>query len=174
MTETKHMTLDDLLDEFKRTVERQPWSSALGYDAHRAGIRAVVEALRDACYGCEHHLLWDEILASDGVDKAGTHGSPELDEDARKLEAMGQDAGPTVQDLFPEVFVPAADRIEALEAEVERLRAALLAIAVRAGTFEGRGSYIAYVELAGEIEKMADAARNGEEPFALRQGRKEL
>jgi hypothetical protein len=58
----------------------------------------------------------------------------------------------------------AADRIEALEAEVERLRAALEAIAVRAGTFEGRGNYIAYVELAGEIEKMADAARNGEEP----------
>ena len=58
----------------------------------------------------------------------------------------------------------AADRIEALEAEVERLRVALKAIAVRAGTFEGRGSYIAYVELAGEIEKMADAARNGEEP----------
>jgi len=55
-------------------------------------------------------------------------------------------------------------RIEALEAEVERLRAALEAIAVRAGTFEGRGSYIAYVELAGEIEKMADAARNGEKP----------
>ena len=86
----------------------------------------------------------------------------------------------------------AADRIEALEGELtalradhesarvtwaecmrswinratraERLRAALEAIAVRAGTFEGSGSYIAYVELAGEIEKMADAARNGEEP----------
>ncbi len=61
-------------------------------------------------------------------------------------------------------MLQAADRIEALEAEIERLRAALEAIAVRAGTFEGRGSYIAYVELAGEIEKMADAARNGEEP----------
>ncbi len=71
----------------------------------------------------------DEILASDGVDKAGTHGSPELDEDARKLEAMGQDAGPTVQDLFPEVFVPAADRIAALEGEVARLRLALEEIA---------------------------------------------
>jgi hypothetical protein len=64
----------------------------------------------------------------------------------------------------------AADRIEALEAEVERLRAALEAIAVRAGTFEGRGSYIAYVELAGEIEKMADAAiraaaGGGEDPL---------
>jgi hypothetical protein len=47
--------------------------------------------------------------------------------------------------------------------EIRRLRAALKAIAVRAGTFEGRGSYIAYVELAGEIEKMADAARQGGE-----------
>ncbi|MFO0475834.1 MAG: hypothetical protein ACK52K_11860 [Alphaproteobacteria bacterium] len=65
---------------------------------------------------------------------------------------------------FPTIEREAADRIEALEAEVARLRAALEAIAVRAGTFEGRGSYIAYVELAGEIEKMADAARNGEEP----------
>jgi len=31
----------------------------------RERLRAVVEALRDACYGCEHHLMWDEILASD-------------------------------------------------------------------------------------------------------------
>jgi hypothetical protein len=64
----------------------------------------------------------------------------------------------------PDNCKEAADAIEALEREVERLRAALNAIAVRAGTFEGRGSYIAYVELAGEIEKMADVARNGEEP----------
>lgn len=28
-----------------------------------------------------------------------THGSPELDEDAAKLEAMGQDPGPTVEEL---------------------------------------------------------------------------
>jgi uncharacterized protein with PhoU and TrkA domain len=56
------------------------------------------------------------------------------------------------------------DEVDRLRSENERLRAALEAIAVRAGTFEGRGSYIAYVELAGEIEKMADAARNGEEP----------
>jgi hypothetical protein len=32
--------------------------------------------------------------------QAPTHGSPELDEDAAKLEAMGQDAGPTFEDLF--------------------------------------------------------------------------
>ena len=30
-----------------------------------------------------------------------THGSPELDEDAVKLEAMGQDAGPTLADVSP-------------------------------------------------------------------------
>ncbi|MFO0450260.1 MAG: hypothetical protein ACK52I_16630 [Pseudomonadota bacterium] len=110
MTGAKHMTLDDLLDAFKRTVERQPFSGKLGYDARLAGIRAVVEALRDEmrqeCYSSEVDYFLKEILASDGVE--GTHGSPELDEDARKLEAMGQDAGPTVQDLFPEVFVPAA------------------------------------------------------------------
>lgn len=82
-----------------------------------AGVRAVVTALRDEMCGAQSdderspitldtEQLWQEfqeILASDG-----THGSPELDEDARKLEAMGQDAGPTVQDLFPEAFAPAA------------------------------------------------------------------
>lgn len=74
------------------------------------------------------------------------------------VKRLRQPHGPSKPDA-----VTAADRIEALEAEVARLRVALNAIAVRAGTFEGRGSYIAYVELAGEIEKMADAARNGEE-----------
>ncbi len=72
------------------------------------GIRRVVEALRDEIVYAPAFAedILDKILASDGV--KGTHGSPELDEDARKLEAMGQDAGPTVQDLFPEVFAPAA------------------------------------------------------------------
>lgn len=32
--------------------------------------------------------------------QAPTHGSPELDADAAKLEAMGLDAGLTVDDLF--------------------------------------------------------------------------
>ena len=36
-----------------------------------------------------------------------THGSPELDEDARKLEAMGADPGPTFADLDPD---PEPDR----------------------------------------------------------------
>jgi hypothetical protein len=52
----------------------------------------------------------------------------------------------------------AADRIQALEGEVAALKAAMLAIAVKAGTFDGRGSYTAYVMMAGQIEHMADAA----------------
>ena len=44
------MTVEELLDEFKRTVEQQPWSSAPGYDARRAGIVAVVRRLRDELY----------------------------------------------------------------------------------------------------------------------------
>lgn len=92
------MTLEDIEGIFNKAAfdgERQ-----FGGLDHRAGIRAVVEALRD-------ELLPPKQKASDRVDKAGTHGSPELDEDARKLEAMGQDAGMTLQDLFPEVFEPA-------------------------------------------------------------------
>jgi hypothetical protein len=76
------------------------------------GIRAVVRALRDeiasktltyALDGNEVEDLFNEILGDEpGPEKAAgsTHGSPELDEDARKLEAMGQDAGLTLEDLF--------------------------------------------------------------------------
>jgi hypothetical protein len=132
MTETKHMTFDELMKVYDKAASNVAFLQYEGPD-HRAGIRAVVEALRDEWFPQSEpprtitvEERWflnrlNEILASDGVDKAGTHGSPELDEDARKLEAMGQDAGPTVQDLFPEVFVPAADRIEALEAAVVTL-----------------------------------------------------
>lgn len=35
----------------------------------------------------------------------GTHGSPELDEDACKLEAMGADPGPTFQELAFDLIV---------------------------------------------------------------------
>ena len=128
------MTLEDIEGIFNKAAF--DGECQFGGLDHRAGIRAVVEALRDVLakrWTTEGYEVMNEILASDGV--KGTHGSPELDEDARKLEAMGQDAGPTVQDLFPEVFVPAADRIEALEAEVERLRAALEEIA--SGRYSG-------------------------------------
>jgi hypothetical protein len=117
MTETKHMTFDELMKVYDKAASNVAFLQYEGPD-HRAGIRAVVEALRDEWFPQSEpprtitvEERWflnqlNEILASDGVE--GTHGSPELDEDARKLEAMGQDAGPTVQDLFPEVFVFAA------------------------------------------------------------------
>jgi len=112
------MTLDELNTVFDFAVSRSiqtnredlpPWAH------RRAGLKAVVEALRDDATSRANTMMWDgrdfedffdEILASDG-----THGSPELDEDARKLEALGQDAGPTVQDLFPEAF--ASDGVKA-------------------------------------------------------------
>ena len=190
MTETKHMTLYDLGriydDAYENRARLEFPTPEMKRAMHRAGIRAVVEALRDEMLPPKRKVSasntivraiilqkFNEILASDGVDKAAGADT------AAKPEAIERSS-------------PAADRIEALEGEVEklrhevaaattlaqllnkllgaaeareaRLRAALKAIAVRAGTFEGRGSYIAYVELAGEIEKMADVARNGEEP----------
>jgi hypothetical protein len=74
------MTLDRLLEEFKCSVEQQPWSSAAGYDARRAGLAAVVRKLRDWLYldmgpgaswtpGEVEHWM-NEILASDGEVKA--------------------------------------------------------------------------------------------------------
>jgi hypothetical protein len=102
------MRLDDLV----KVYEVAHYGAANGPQDKanmRAGIRAVVEALRDELRrewflddsGLESVERWmNEILASDG-----THGSPELDADARKLEAMGQDAGPTVPDVFPEIMI---------------------------------------------------------------------
>ncbi len=110
------MTLDDLMKVYSDGFSDCLVGTEDGLQSRRAGIRAVVEALRDEMTRLRYSLgslaafdTLDEILASDG--EKGTHGSPELDEDARKLEAMGQYAGPTVQDLFPEVFEPAADPV---------------------------------------------------------------
>lgn len=70
----------------------------------RAKTRALVEALRDELRKDNgfSHPLFNEILGSD----AGTHGSPELDEDARKLEAMGQDAGLTIEEIIGDEVNP--------------------------------------------------------------------
>lgn len=54
------------------------------------------------------------LKASEG-EAAGTHGSPELDDDARKLAAMGQDPGMTLEELL----APAAP--ETCEWEPHRL-----------------------------------------------------
>ena len=45
-----------------------------------------------------------------------------------------------------------------LRAERDRLKAALVAIAVKAGTSECGGNYVAAVSLIGDLEQMADAA----------------
>jgi hypothetical protein len=41
-------------------------------------------------------------------EKVGTHGSPELDEDAFKLQAMGKDPGMTIEEFLDEHFKPPA------------------------------------------------------------------
>ena len=50
------------------------------------------------------------------------------------------------------------DRAKAAEAERDSLKVALGAIAVKAGTSECGGNYVAAVSLIGELEQMADAA----------------
>lgn len=100
------MTIDDLIAAYNSGY----WSCY--EEQHRAGIRAVVTALRDEMsphFPPSVGIAFNFILGGAG-DQAGTHGSPELDEDARKLEAMGQDAGMTLQDLIPEAYLtPAAE-----------------------------------------------------------------
>ena len=100
------MTIDELLKIFEQACVEWGGGDA-NYSDHSArwfGVRAVANAILR-----EHHeMMAKEILASDDV--KGTHGSPELDEDARKLEAMGQDAGMTLQDLDLDAYIttPAA------------------------------------------------------------------
>lgn len=82
--------------------------------AKRAGIAAVVRALRDEFTKLgtlEFQDGWAVLkkfnkILGDAGERVGTHGSPELDEDARKLE-----------------------RLEAAEAERDRTRAAIAAVA---------------------------------------------
>lgn len=105
------MTIDDLVTIFETTKGTGPeWVS--GDDAvaavrnlRRDKIAAVVRALRDEMTklgALEFQDSWavlrkfGEILNDAGDEKVGTHGSPELDDDARKLEAMGQDTGATL------------------------------------------------------------------------------
>lgn len=114
------MTFEELMGVAHAAVRKAGRSTEF---SDRVMVRAVVTALRDELSKCD----WDEgenmidalneILASDGVE-AGTHGSPELDEDARKLKALGQ-----------EVFAPAAapsaqsDIAKAFEAEMRAVAA---------------------------------------------------
>lgn len=62
-----------------------------------------------------------------------THGSPELDADARKLEAMGRDAGPTLAEIeLPVVYTLDDPRLS----DSERIEAMKNAIGLLAGQLE--------------------------------------
>jgi len=110
------VTVDDLVkvycDAFYAQRDKAPEKGIT--EADRAGVTAIVRALRDETRhmtlnrdGLEE--LFTQILGDAG-EKVGTHGSPELDEDARKLEAMGQDPGMTLEELLE----PATDAAPAV------------------------------------------------------------
>ena len=117
------MTLDDLLKVFEQGFQAKLQSEDYPREAfatptlNRAGIRAVVEALRDELFPDlyiapqwevgDAMAVLDKILGSDVGVKVDTHGSPELNEDARKLAAMGQDPGMTLNELLALATDPA-------------------------------------------------------------------
>jgi len=92
------MTLDQLVDEYNKHCDN-PYSPI----DIRAGIRAVVEALRDEmgfdyneCGDCTRNdKLFDEILASDGVEAAG--GSARKDEQAMRASPYTPAAAPVCE-----------------------------------------------------------------------------
>ena len=74
MTETKHMTFDELMKVYDKAASNVAFLQYEGPD-HRAGIRAVVEALRDVLakrWTTEGYEVMNEILASDGVKSEGS------------------------------------------------------------------------------------------------------
>lgn len=81
---------DDEIEALETRRSIAPVQHALGKspDAHYAGITREVSSL---------------------------HGSPELDADAAKLEAMGQDAGPTLQDL--QAMTNVSEKLKAMAEE---------------------------------------------------------
>jgi hypothetical protein len=72
----------------------------------RKAVEFVLEAIT---YGHEHGFIVAPSSVENNQPKG--HGSPELDQDAAKLEAMGQDAGPTLDDL---TFCPACEAFPVL------------------------------------------------------------
>lgn len=74
------MTLDDLCRIYVKAYDAELERTEDLGDLERAGIRAVVAAIREAtqlrpggCEQCKHNLIvLHEILASDGVEAAGS------------------------------------------------------------------------------------------------------
>ena len=111
-------TVDELEELFDEEFRKHP---AFRRQGKRAGIIAIVRALRDEmASGTAWHAL-NEILGDAG-EKVGTHGSPELDEDARKLEAMGQDPGMTLEELLAPATAPAPAVCEWVKGETGGVR----------------------------------------------------
>ena len=67
MTETKHMTIDELMKVYDKAASNVAFLQYEGPD-HRAGIRAVVEALRDNMVSELEREELNEILASDALE----------------------------------------------------------------------------------------------------------
>lgn len=112
-----------------------------------------------------HHILKfaaDRIEALEGeVERLTTNGIHTCHDNCRRFPCV---QGREIRRLEGEVDAQrdratvAQRHLAAARSRSARSSAALKAIAVRAGTFEGRGSFTAYVILTGELEAMADAA----------------
>lgn len=70
-------------------------------DGHYIGLRngSTGPADEPAVTPAEERMIFGAPINRTLAEVEGTHGSPELDADAEKLVAMGQDPGPTLEDL---------------------------------------------------------------------------
>jgi len=102
------MNIHELVDMFYHKLNGP--DDATAEDSMRVVVRALRDETRHMTLNRDSlEELFTQILGDAG-EKVGTHGSPELDEDARKLEAMGQDPGMTLEELLE----PATDAAPAV------------------------------------------------------------
>jgi hypothetical protein len=115
------MTLQELNTLFDAACNAQAQANSEDvslWSCRGAGLKAVVEALRDKVARSEYPLRTiNEILASDGVDEKAAGGSTREDE----WQSDAVVSLYTAKDGFP--APAAADRIEALEGENAALKA---------------------------------------------------
>lgn len=135
-------------------------------EAEQAAIAAVVRVLRDemmrefercdSCSGIEHvEPFFDEILGDAGDEVAGVSvGNGETELDRTSGPAPATDPAPAERSD--------ATAVCEITAERDRLKAALEAIAIKAGLSECGGDYVAAVTVIGDIEQMADKALGGD------------
>ena len=100
------------------------------------------------------------VLVNYGNGNVGDVPDTDCNNAALALEALAGEVE-RLNRLNDELDTAASERLLrafAAEAERDRLKAALEAIAVKAGTSECGGNYVAAVSLIGDLEQMADAA----------------